>query len=280
MPTEIHYDVPGDLTVIGPRFAAALAGLPTDPLAICRVAQSLLISPDGASAIQLPTEREAEKSIRRIDALLDTLLARDPAPIADGRRLEDRVVGTCRHFTVLSVALLRTRGHAARARCGFAGYFDAGKYVDHWIVEWRDPVQHRWVRIDPEMLGLSELLGLPEARTADLAPDDFLTGGEAWTAWRRGDADPSSFGVHGVEHAWGIAEIRGNAIRDLAALNRVEMLPWDEWGRMTASYAGDTGPEYDALIDAVAAAGASDDASAIRATYGRDDLTVPAAMIQ
>ena len=51
-------------------------------------------------------------------------------------------------------------------------------------------------------------------------------------------------------HAWGPAEIRGNAIRDLAALRKLEMLPWDEWGRMTASYQGKTGPDYDALMDA------------------------------
>jgi hypothetical protein len=280
VPTEIPYAAPGALTVIGPEFDAALADLPTDPLGICRVAQSVLISPDGAGAFHLPAEREAEKSIRRVDALLATLFAHDPAPLTATRRMPDRVVGTCRHFTVLSVALLRARGHAARARCGFAAYFDAGKHVDHWIVEWWDPASDRWVRIDPEMLGLSEILGLPEGRTADLAPDDFLTGGEAWTACGSGGLDPTAFGVHGVLHAWGIAEIRGNAIRDLAALNNVEMLPWDEWGRMAASYAGDTGPEYDALVDAVAAACSSGDPSAIRTTYAREDLTVPASMIR
>ncbi len=279
VPDAIAFDVPGVFTVIGSAFDAALVDLPQDPLAICRVAQRLLISPDGAAALHLPAERAAEKSIRRVDTILQTLLALDPAPIITTRRLEDRVVGTCRHFTIVSVALLRARGHAARARCGFAAYFAPGQHVDHWIVEWWDPAQLRWVRIDSEMLGLSDLLGLPEGQTADLAPEDFLTGGEAWTACRSGAADPSSFGVHGVDHAWGIAEIRGNAIRDLAALNNLEMLPWDEWGRMTASYAGDTGPEFDTLIDVVAAACASGDANVLRAAYGREDVAVPLAMV-
>ena len=45
----------------------------------------------------------------------------------------------------------------------------------------------------------------------------------------------------------------GNAIRDLACLNRVETLPWDEWGRMEASYQGRTGADYDALLAATRA---------------------------
>ena len=49
--------------------------------------------------------------------------------------------------------------------------------------------------------------------------------------------------VDGVPENYGIGEIRGNLIRDLAALNKVETLPWDEWGRMEASYAGETGAE-------------------------------------
>ena len=39
----------------------------------------------------------------------------------------------------------------------------------------------------------------------------------------------------------GPGEIRGNLVKDLAALNKVEMLSWDESGRMTAAYAGETG---------------------------------------
>ena len=50
-------------------------------------------------------------------------------------------------------------------------------------------------------------------------------------------------------------------IRDLAALNKTEMLPWDEWGRMSASYRGETGADYDALMDVVAQACAAADKS-------------------
>jgi len=57
------------------------------------------------------------------------------------------------------------------------------------------------------------------------------------------------------------------------------MLPWDEWGRMHASYDGETGPEYDDLMDTIATTCASDDPAALRALYASEDLAVPPALI-
>ncbi|MFD8394928.1 hypothetical protein ACFV2N_38510 [Streptomyces sp. NPDC059680] len=86
--------------------------------------------------------------------------------------------------------------------------------------------------------------------------------------------DPDTFGAAGTDHAWGWAEICGNAVRDLAALCKHETLPWDEWGRMTAAYADKTGPEYDQLIDKVAAACAKDDPLALTRLFVDEDLAV------
>jgi hypothetical protein len=82
-------------------------------------------------------------------------------------------------------------------------------------------------------------LGHPRA----LRPGEFPSGGEAWALFRRGEIDASLFGVYGTGN-WGPAEISGNAVRDLASLNKVEMLPWDEWGRVAAAYRGETGEDY------------------------------------
>jgi hypothetical protein len=113
---------------------------------------------------------------------------------------------------------------------------------------------------------------------ADLRPGEFLTGGEAWTAFRRGEIDETQFGVYGTQN-WGAAEIRGNAVKDLAALNKAEMLPWDEWGRMTEAYEGRTGSDYDQLLDTLAATCDTDDPSALASLYQRDDFRVPARLI-
>jgi hypothetical protein len=267
----IDYATPGPLTDLTGIDAALLepSGLAAET--ICTPVHALIVHPNEAPGHGLPADRFDEQNIRPAEAIVRTLLALDPAPLTVERVPEMRVIGTCRHFAVVSCALLRLRGIPARVRCGFATYFQPGQGLDHWITEYWNG--ERWVRIDSEILTL-EVVEHPE----DLRPGEFLSGGEAWVAFRRGSIDATTYGVYGTEN-WGPAEIRGNAVKDLAALNKLEMLPWDEWGRMTAAYAGETGPDYDDLLDELAAVCASDDTQRIAALYAHEDLTVPDALV-
>ena len=59
--------------------------------------------------------------------------------------------------------------------------------------------------------------------------DEFVTAGHAWQAWRRGDLDADRCGLTMIpEH--GSFWLAGNLRLDFAALNKVEMSPWDLWG--------------------------------------------------
>ena len=266
---KIDYVAPGPFTALGEATGSVVA---TDPLDICAPVHALFLHPDEQRGKDLPAERQAEKNVRPASELARLLLALDPAPLTVPREPEQRVVGTCRHFAVMSCALLRDRGIAARVRCGFGMYFEAGLGLDHWVTEFWDG--GRWVRVDTEIFGQSRGVD-----PRDLRPGEFLTGGEAWSAYRRGEVDASKFGVPGTEN-WGPSEIRGNAVRDLAALNNVETLPWDEWGRMAEAYEGRTGPDYDELLDEVAAVCAGDDLDAVAALYRHPDLRVPAELVR
>ncbi|MFC9439770.1 transglutaminase domain-containing protein [Nocardia sp. NPDC057030] len=270
----LDYATAGPLTGLGGTDSAVLRSVPDEVVEICRLASSLVIQPHDARALGLPAERYGENQIRSADRLIDALLALEPAPLTVAREPSRRVIGTCRHFAVISCALLRHRGVASRVRCGFATYFQPGQGLDHWITEYWNDFRGRWVRVDSEILGL-DTLEHPE----DLRPGEFLSGGEAWVAYRNGQIDAATFGVYGTEN-WGPAEIRGNAVKDLAALNKVEMLPWDEWGRMTAAYNGETGPDYDDLLDTLAATCARDDPAEVVALYARDELRVPADLLR
>ena len=273
MAAPIDYATPGLLTDLGGVRASAFDRMANEAVDICRHVPSLIIEPQDATDLGVPAERFYERNVRPVGGLIDALLDLDPAPLSVPREPRQRVIGTCRHFAVLSCALLRYRGVAARARCGFATYFQPGQGLDHWITEYWDDRASRWVRIDSQILGQSVL-----AEPEDLGVGEFLTGGEAWVAFREGRIDAAHFGVCGTGN-WGPGEIRGNAIKDLAALNKVEMLPWDEWGRMDASYRGETGPDYDELLDTIAVVCASDDPSAVAELYAGDELRVPPELV-
>ncbi len=269
MTDTIDYGTPGPLTDLHSIRPSALERIPNTPVAICSPAHTLVIHPGEAKAVDLPDARFSDNQLRPASALVESILALDPASLDVPRSPDRRIVGTCRHFAVLSCALLRYRGIAARVRCGFATYFQPGQGLDHWITEYWHDQDKRWVRIDTQILGGS-ILAVPE----DLRPGQFLSGGEAWKAFRDGQIDAAHFGVYDTGN-WGPAEIRGNAIRDLAALNKVELLPWDEWGRMGASYKGETGADYDDLLDTIAEVCAGDDPPALAALYASDELQVP-----
>lgn len=285
------YAEPGPLTELAPDQLTSIRALVAqrDPLALCRAAQGLLVSPLDAVAAGLSEQRLVERDLRPARVLVQRAAELGGALLGDGPRPDvRRVVGTCRHYAVLATAFMRAAGVPARARCGFASYFVPGRFVDHWVVEhWtvEHTVQHgagghgpgdgpRWIRTDPEYVDRPTPGG---ASVEDLRTGEFLTGGEAWQLVRSGQADPADFGVFGTSN-WGPGEIRGNAMRDLASvLRKVEMLPWDEWGPMPASYEGTTGEDFDRLIDRLADACRDED----RAEMERVDetLAVPSSMI-
>ncbi len=263
------YAVPGPMTDLNGCPPGAFSGLPTDPAELCGVVQGLLVHEEWAPAygLELADERRQQVRIRPAQTMVDVILSMDPTPLVNSRPPTRRMVGNCRHFTTLSTALLRRAGTEARARCGFASYFEPGRMVDHWITEFR--LDGRWVRIDAQLDDLQrQVIKAPFDPTA-IPAGRFLAGGEAWAMCRGGD-DPSRFGIFDM---WGLWFVRSNVIRDLAALNKVEMLPWDAWGPMT--FRQDPDPAQSVLTDEMAAIIAADRLSSLNDLYQRDELAVP-----
>jgi hypothetical protein len=111
----------------------------------------------------------------------------------------------------------------------------------------------------------------------DVPRDRFLVAGDAWRLCRDGEADPARFGLSPLNEAgyWWIA---ANLLRDVAALNNMEMLPWDVWGAMPRP--DETiDEERLALFDRLAGLTRDPDAefAGLTAAYAGDDrLRVPA----
>ena len=213
------------------RHAALFDGLPRGAGALATTVQGLLIHQHIAPAygVTLGGDRQAQSQVRAVETMLDEIVTRDARPLASARALNERQVAVCRHFTLLHVAMLRTQGIPARARCGFGAYFEAGRYLDHWVTEYWNEDRKCWVLFDSQIDDRQrELFGIG-FDAADVPRDQFLVAGDAWSLCRAGSRDPSAFGILDLHGLWFIA---GNLVRDICALNNREMLPWDVWGAM------------------------------------------------
>lgn len=214
-------------------YASWLGGLPDDVSSLCRIVQGLLLHGHLGPLYGLDLSqqrREAETKLRSASERLELMLRCDDRSRVEPRPPGRRQLGTCRDFTLLLCAFLRWQGRVARARCGFAGYFAPSRYEDHWVCEVWDEEAERWRRVDAQIDEVQRRVFGP-ADPLGVRRDEFLAGGEAWTACRSGRLDPERFGLTTIGES-GLWFICGNLVRDVAALAKVELLPWDTWGVM------------------------------------------------
>jgi hypothetical protein len=262
-----YYAEPGPLTTAG-LGGTALAALPSTVPDLLEAVQGLLVHEPGSA-------ESATGHLRATLQILDRILAAGPRPLTEPRPAAQRLPGCCRHFALVTVAALRAKGIPARARCGFGRYFVPGWHGDHWAVEYWNAATSRWILADAQLSPeLCEALGIA-FNPAEVPRDEFVVAGDAWIRCREGNLDPSRCGIEGEGRSgwWWVA---GNLVRDVAALSKMELLPWDVWGCMP----GPDDPIPDILaeeFDQVAAVTADPDTAAdSRARYGNERFRVPA----
>lgn len=258
------------------RHAPMFNALPHDVTALVRVGQGLMLHEHAAPhyGVALTDERRSQSHIRPVERMLDRLLALDSRPLAAARSVEARLVGNCRHFTILLVAMLRAQGVPARARCGFGAYFKPGHFYDHWVCEYWGAAEARWIRVDAQLDEVQCAELKVDFDPLDVPHNRFVIAGDAWAHCRAGKADPAKFGIFALHGLWFIA---GNLVRDVAALNNMEMLPWDVWGAQPSPNEP-LNDEQLIFFDTLAALTRDPDASfqELRSLYQGDDrLRVP-----
>jgi hypothetical protein len=265
------YRTPVAMSDVG-RQARLFDGLPRDVGMLAAVVQGLMVHEHIAPAygLTLSPEQHAQAHLRPVEKILEAIAAQDKKPLPVARPAGERVVGVCRHFTLLHVAMLRAQGVAARARCGFGAYFEKGKFVDHWVTEYWNEAQKRWVLVDPQLDSRQRELFKVTFDPLDVPRDQFVVAGDAWKLCRGGKADSAAFGILDMHGLWFIA---GNVIRDVAALNNHEMLPWDIWGAMARNDAELDLPFFDRLAELSHAP--DEHADALRAAYRDERIAVP-----
>lgn len=226
------YASPGPMSDTG-RHAQALADLPNDVGALAKIIQGLAVHQYMADAYsyQVPDTRKAESHIRHAGRIIDRILDLDTRPLPIERPVDKRVVGVCHHFALLMTAMLRAKDIPARYRCGFGAYFNAPKFEEHLVCEYWNAEQSRWILVDAQLDEVWRRALKFSFDPLDVPRDQFIVAADAWTACRSGKADPTLFGIF-VGELRGLWFIAAELIRDVAAFNKMEMLPWDGWGAM------------------------------------------------
>ncbi|MFC7276105.1 transglutaminase-like domain-containing protein [Paractinoplanes rhizophilus] len=232
-----------------PRAHAALFDpLPADPAGIGEVIRNLVVH-YRASGIDFPPDRLAEIDSRWADRLLDADRRRFDTPLAEPRAPEQRIVGCCRDFALLTVSALRHQGIPARSRIGFADYLGPDWHYDHVVAEYWDGA--RWVATDTQ-------IDIADLR---LGPGGLRTAAQVWSGFRRGEIDLETFGVDpGADHLRGGWFARNYVIGELAHRLGDELLLWDLWGDMSEELPDDLSL-IDELAELLQAADAGDRAA-------------------
>jgi hypothetical protein len=229
------------------KYQEAFDGLPSDLVGLHESANQLVFHyrADGNWAANgIDADRISEIDTRYVEAMLGRLLELGEPSLQRPRPAAERIVGCCRDFTLLFVAMARHKGVPARARVGFASYFEAGWHLDHVVAEIWDERRERWRLVDPELKVGHKAPDGVVIDPLNVPHDRFLTAPRAWLELRAGVGDAERFVVApdlDIPDTRGWPYLRHNLIHDLATWNKTEMLLWDGWGLIEAPEPLDAG---------------------------------------
>ena len=234
------------------EMAHLLADLPADLPSLARVVQGLLLHPFETELydVQLTSTQRKEVNIRPVAEMLQLIHRLDDRPLPSPRAPADRVVGNCRDHALLFCALLRQQGIPARVRVGFAAYLGPDFNFDHWVTEVWDAAHSRWILVDAQIDDAQRAAHAVDFDTLHLPEGKFFTAGLAWKLSRARQAKSGTFGHNRKQRGWPF--MRASLLLELHALNKLELLPWDNWWELGAKSEERLTPEDRALLDHLA----------------------------
>lgn len=111
------------------------------------------------------------------------------------RKIEDKIVVTCRYVSILMASILKAKGIPARCRAGFCVIehrYNELLSGDHWIVQYYDKNEDRWINIDTNRISNLE----EDKKYIDFKEGYFDFVAQVWLDVRSGKTDINHF-IHG-----------------------------------------------------------------------------------
>jgi hypothetical protein len=205
--------------------------LPDDIPSLCQIIQGVILHLHWVQTYgQNPSdERKTEVRIRRSDKYLARIMELYDAPLTEARPPEKKIIGTCRDYAAMLVSILRYKGIPARMRVGFATYFTPGHCEDHYLCQYWNEGEKRWVIVDAQLDELQCNTLKISFEPCNVPEGMFLPGGKAWEMCRDGKTDPEAFGIFNIKGMWFVG---CDLVFDAMSLNKIESHPWDIWPMM------------------------------------------------
>lgn len=120
-------------------------------------------------------------------AMVGELLRLDDRGFLEDRRVENKIVVTCRFVSILMASILKSKGIPCRVRSGFAPYFFKGSY-DHWINQYWNEEQNKWITFDAD--GFFDDLGFDQY---NIPNNKFDWAADTWLGLREGKLEENNF---------------------------------------------------------------------------------------
>ena len=210
--------------------------LPSDIPGLVKLIQGFLIHIYHAEAqgVSLYRKRTNEVLIRTVPEKLKRLFEMDDRPLTVAREPKNKLVGNCRDFALFLCSLIRHQQVPARIRCGFADYLVSDKLEPHWVCEyWHEPL-NKWVQVDAQLDNYQLQLHKIDFNPFDLPENRFVYPGKIWLS-KNSKTDKAQ--IPKPMHLLTFGLTKNNLVRDFLALNRVELLPQDNFHLMNKKMA-------------------------------------------
>ena len=266
------------VTEPGPTTAAMTGSIPTSPRSARRPQLVFHHWADGDSAANgVAPERISEIDTRYAAAMFARLGELADLPLSAPRQPRQRWSVAAGISPCCSSPWPGTRGShrgPGRLRQVLVGRLaDRPRIAEVW-----DGSAERWRLVEPEIDdGHADPVDGASFDALDV-PDRFLTAPRAWQLARSGAVAPERFVTDpGLEipATRGWPQLRHNLVHDLAALNKTEMLLWEDWGVPDSRTA--PGPGELPVLDELATLTGqpSPPLADLRSAYRRPEFVVP-----
>ena len=121
-------------------------------------------------------------------SMIAELLRFDDRGFLPDRKVENKIVVTCRFVAILMASILKSKNIPCRVRSGFAPYFN-NYSGDHWINQYWDNKKEKWITFDADGF-FDKSIGFDQY---NMPENKFDWAADTWLGIRTGKLDANNF---------------------------------------------------------------------------------------